>query len=83
MSLLFQVYSRPGCHLCEDMIDHLNALKEEQAFRIEVIEITGNSFLEEQYGLKVPVLMHDDQEICRYFLDVTKLNDYLTQNKTD
>ncbi|NOY66088.1 MAG: glutaredoxin family protein [Gammaproteobacteria bacterium] len=77
MSQQFQVYSRAGCHLCEEMIDHLNVLKKDYTFGFEIIEITGNPDLEDRFGVKVPVLMHNDSEICHYFLDVKLLIEHL------
>ena len=81
MSLQFQVYSRSGCHLCEEMIEHLNVLKHEHMFDFEIIEITGDNTLETQYGVKVPVLMFNDREVCHYFLDVERLIECLKPNK--
>ena len=81
MTQQFQVYSRSGCHLCEEMIEHLNLLKEEHAFDFEVIEITGHQTLEKLYGVKVPVLAQNDREICHYFLDVAGLIEYLKQKQ--
>ena len=79
MSQLIQVYSRLGCHLCDEMIEHLNILKEGHPFEFEIIEITGDSALEEKFGVKVPVLMINDSEICHYFLDVTLLKKHLNK----
>jgi len=81
LSQQFQVYSRTGCHLCEEMIEHLNLLKHEHVFDFDIVEITGDDTLEEQYGVKVPVLMFNDKEICHYFLDVTGLIECLKLNK--
>ena len=40
------VYSRHGCHLCEDAVNTLETMREELAFEIEIIYIDGNSELE-------------------------------------
>jgi len=81
MSQQFQVYSRSGCHLCEEMIEHLNVLKENHEFDFEVIEITGNVILEEKFGVKVPVLIQNTTEICHYFLDPKLLIRHLKTGK--
>jgi glutaredoxin len=49
------VYSRHGCHLCEDAVNTLESLKAELDFEIEIIYIDGNSELEKLYGEQVPV----------------------------
>ena len=50
------VYSRHGCHLCEDAVKTLEGMREELAFEIEIIYIDGNSELEKLYGNEVPVI---------------------------
>ncbi len=70
MSIQLQVYSRYGCHLCEEMLEHLRLFKEEYNFEVSEIDIAGNSDLEKRYGLKVPVLIYQEEEICHYSLDV-------------
>jgi glutaredoxin len=49
------VYSRHGCHLCEDAVNTLESLKAELDFEIEIIYIDGNLELEKLYGEQVPV----------------------------
>jgi glutaredoxin len=49
------VYSRHGCHLCEDAVNILERLQEELNFEIEIIYIDGNPELEKLYGEQVPV----------------------------
>ena len=55
------VYSRHGCHLCEDAVNTLEGLREELAFEIEIIYIDGDAELEKLYGEQVPVT-HIDGE---------------------
>jgi len=50
------VYSRHGCHLCENAVNTLEGMREELAFTIEVIYIDGNPDLEKLYGHEVPVI---------------------------
>ena len=50
------VYSRHGCHLCENAVNTLEGMREELAFTIEVIYIDGNPELERLYGHEVPVI---------------------------
>ena len=50
------VYSRHGCHLCEDAVKTLESMREELAFEIEIIYIDGNPELEKLYGNEVPVI---------------------------
>ena len=60
------VYSRHGCHLCENAVNTLEGMSEELAFTIEVIYIDGNPELERLYGHEVPVI-HIDGEHHDFF----------------
>lgn len=53
------LYSRHGCHLCDDAIDYLNSVKDELNFNIEIIYIDGNTELEKLYGEQIPVTQID------------------------
>ena len=50
------VYSRHGCHLCENAVNILEGLREELEFTIEIIYIDGEPELEKLYGEQVPVI---------------------------
>ncbi len=69
MSPELTMYTREGCHLCEDMLQELNYRRESQAFTLHLVDIAGKPELESLYGTKVPVLTHAGEEICNYYLD--------------
>ncbi|NNG14220.1 MAG: glutaredoxin family protein [Gammaproteobacteria bacterium] len=71
------LYSRSGCHLCEDMAAALDELQKELGFQLERIDIDSDPALIEVYGTLVPVLKDGDTEICHYFLDPQALRDHL------
>lgn len=77
------VYGRGLCHLCDEMLSQLYALQKKHDFKIEYIEITGDVGLEAEFGLKVPVLMANNQEICHYHLDLSRLHEYLSKAQAD
>jgi len=52
---LVTIYSRTGCHLCEDALKLLQSMQDELNFEIEEILIDGNEELEQLYGEKIPV----------------------------
>ena len=54
-----QIYSRHGCHLCEEALETLKNLQNEHSFEIEEIFIDGNPELEYAYGEQVPVIHID------------------------
>jgi glutaredoxin len=54
-----QIYSRHGCHLCDDALQTLKNLQNELEFEIQEIFIDGDSELEYTYGEQVPVIHID------------------------
>ncbi len=65
----FTVYSRHGCHLCEDLLQQLYALQQGHAFHINEVDVDSSPPLVEQYGSLVPVVTCEGKQICHYFLD--------------
>lgn len=49
------IYSRQGCHLCEEAIEILTQMQPELKFELEIIYIDGDETLEKLYGEQVPV----------------------------
>ncbi|MCW8830381.1 MAG: glutaredoxin family protein [Gammaproteobacteria bacterium] len=73
MPAQLSLYTRHGCHLCEDMERAVSELATELDFITEIISIDNNAELEQDYGHRVPVLMMGDNMICEYFLDKAAL----------
>jgi glutaredoxin len=59
------LYSKPGCHLCEDVRALLDELQPEFGFRLDEIDITRDADLFARYRYDIPVLMKDGKEIAR------------------
>ena len=53
------IYSRQGCHLCNDAQKTLESMREELKFEIEVIEIDEDAELIKLYSDQVPVIHID------------------------
>lgn len=62
------LYSRPDCHLCEQMLRELEQLLQGRA-EVRRIDISRNLELLQRYGLRIPVLAAGDEEISAYPLD--------------
>lgn len=75
--LHLQLLSRTYCHLCHDMEAALEPLLELFGVTVEVVDVDADEALEERWGELVPVLLHGDTELCHYFLDRTRVEDYL------
>jgi hypothetical protein len=69
------IYSRPGCHLCDEM----KAIVEEAAramtppATIDVIDITSDADLESRYGLEIPVLLVNGKKAAKYRVSAEEL----------
>ena len=73
------VYSRSYCHLCDDMIAGLQALRARFRFELDIVDIDRDDALVRRYGEDVPVLVHGDRELCRHRLAAGPVTDYLAQ----
>ena len=59
------LYSKPGCHLCEDLRAALDELQPEYDFTLAEIDITCDDTLFARYRYEIPVLLKDGKEIAR------------------
>ena len=62
------VYSRPGCHLCELLLEELLPLARGRA-SVEVRNVDERDDWRERFGLDVPVVELDGTTVCRHRLD--------------
>jgi len=72
-----QVYSRPGCHLCEQLIEEITPLLRGRAV-LEVLNIDERPELQDEYGTRIPVVEMDGCFICQYELDRAALHRILS-----
>jgi hypothetical protein len=70
------VYSRPECHLCEEMVAEIEPLIAGRA-RLDIVDISEDEGLSRRFGLLIPVLMHADEELSRYRLDRGRLTEFI------
>jgi glutaredoxin len=60
------LYSRPGCHLCDDMKAVVRRASTSVPLELEEIDISGNAELERLYGVEIPVLLVDGKKVAKY-----------------
>ena len=73
------LYSKPGCHLCEDVRALLDELQPDYRFAIEEIDITADADTLERYRHEIPVLLRDGKEVARGRITDRELMDILTR----
>ena len=81
MSNLITIYSRHGCHLCENAEATLESLKSDLNFSVEVIYIDGDSNLEKLYGHEVPVIHIDGEHHDFYKVDPIRFKSSLEKHR--
>jgi len=78
---LVTVYSRKGCHLCDDAYTTLQSLQAELNFEIEVIDIDQNQELVNLYSDQVPVIHIDGQHHDFYKVDPERFRSSLEKHR--
>jgi glutaredoxin len=64
------VYSRPGCHLCEEAVEALVALHEEgYGFELQEVDIESEELLMRRLLEKIPVVEIDGVVVSELILD--------------
>jgi glutaredoxin len=56
------LYSKPGCHLCDDARAYLEDAAAEQGIRYDEIDILSDPTLFERYRYRIPVIVVDGVE---------------------
>jgi glutaredoxin len=59
------LYTKHGCHLCDDVRSTLDELQADHLFALEEIDITTNEELFARYRFDIPVLLKDGLEVAR------------------
>ncbi|ALC84527.1 thiol-disulfide isomerase [Bacillus sp. FJAT-22090] len=59
------LYTRPGCHLCDDARLMLKLVQEDVSFEMSEVNIEEDDDLHEKYMLMIPVVVFED-EIIQY-----------------
>jgi glutaredoxin len=60
------IYSRPGCHLCDDMKAVVHDVARTIPLSIQEIDISNDPALEAEFGLEIPVLFVAGKKAAKY-----------------
>jgi hypothetical protein len=64
------VYSRPGCHLCEEALDAIVALRSEgYGFELREVDIESDELLLRRMLERIPVVEVDGELVSELLLD--------------
>ncbi len=67
--MILTLYSRPGCHLCEEMKAVVERVRREHPIELYEVDISGDLELERRYGQEIPVLELDGKKIAKFRID--------------
>ncbi|WP_077214732.1 glutaredoxin family protein [Bacillus dakarensis] len=79
MKTYVKLYTRKGCHLCENAEAIVMELKEKWNFQYEEEDIDRSDELTEKYGLMIPVVEIDGEEVQFGQIDKIFLNEALSR----
>jgi glutaredoxin len=67
------LYSRPGCHLCDAAREVVLAVRQRHPFAFEEVDIEGSDDLVRDYGIRVPVVAVDGEEVFEIEVEASRL----------
>jgi len=67
------LYTRVGCHLCEEAEQVLRAEQAMTAFALELVDVDREVELARRYGVRVPVVAIDGVDVFEYQVPVDLL----------
>ena len=72
------LYSRPGCHLCEEMKAEINSSGCVELYTLEEVDIESDPELLARYQFEIPVLCINGVEAFRHRLPLDEFKAYVT-----
>lgn len=76
------IYSRPGCHLCEEMKATVESIARSIPLALEEIDISSDPTLTARYQLEIPVLFVGGRKAAKYRISETSLRRVLADLKS-
>ena len=63
-----RVFSRPGCHLCEQLIEELQPIVRGRLL-LDVVDIDTRAAWQEAFATRIPVVVFEGRIVCEHRLD--------------
>jgi glutaredoxin len=73
------LYTRPGCHLCEEAKLLIAPLLAEFGARLREVNIDADPELRERYNLDVPVIFLADRKLAKHRIDPSQFRRQLQE----
>ena len=68
-----EMYSRPGCHLCDEAKEVVERVRQKFPFSFRIINVEDDSRLESEYGSEIPVILINGIKAFKYHVDQSQL----------
>ena len=75
------LYSRPGCHLCEDAKAAIVPLLREFGVVLREVNIDEDPVLQQRYGWDIPVIFIGTHKAAKYRVDVAQFRRQLEEGR--
>ena len=80
--ILIEIYSKPGCHLCEEAKEVITKAKEQFDLEIKEINIEEDDELLKKYGVEIPVIWINSRKAYKYRIDSEELHRRLLKEQS-
>ncbi len=67
------LYARQGCHLCDEARVVIETVRTQIPFTFEEVDIEGDDALLRDYGIRIPVVAVDGEELFEISVDPAAL----------
>jgi thioredoxin reductase (NADPH) len=74
------VFGRPGCHLCEEVVEQIEPLCRAAGIRMQVANVDERTDWRLRYGARIPVICAGDEELSAWPLDRTRIEAWLSSH---
>jgi glutaredoxin len=71
------LYGKPGCHLCDEARQAIQAVREERPFELREVDVSLDPALHRRYGERIPVVELGGEELFEYHVDPAALRERL------
>jgi hypothetical protein len=72
-SIRIEIYSRPGCHLCDEAKAVIEPFMQKFPLELKVTNVDTDARLRDAYGTEIPVILINGTEAFRHRVDAQAL----------
>jgi glutaredoxin len=77
------LYTRPGCHLCEEAKAQIAPLLNRAGARLREVNIDEDAELRERYNVDVPVIFLGARKVAKHRVDLEQFRRQLEEARRD